>query len=413
MYDRLFTEDWDFRSANTKEYTHCYHSYPAMMIPQIARRLINEYAPQGKFQLLFDPYMGSGTSLVEASLKGIDSIGTDLNPLARLISEVKSKHYPYNRIEEAFSYIQAKFNTYTQADVIDTDFTHITKYEFWYSQEHLFKLSYITQLINDLEADIQNFFKLSLAEVIREASFTRNSEFKRYKMSEIQLKKFNPDVFKLFEGKIARNLKGLKDYNSIPKKGEAKIYDFNSTFSIPSNIISEETIDMVVTSPPYGDSRTTVAYGQFSRWANEWFQFSNAKNLDSILMGGKPSKESLFETTSIKNELEAIKSIDEKRYYDVISFLNDYYLSINNVSKTVRKGGKVCYVVGNRNVKGIQIPLDHFTAEMFEKNSFKHEITIVRSIPNKKMPSKNSPTNEKGILVDTMTSEYIVILNKY
>jgi len=28
---------------------------------------------------------------------------------------------------------------------------------------------------------------------------------------------------------------------------------------------------MVVTSPPYGDSRTTVAYGQFSRWANEWF----------------------------------------------------------------------------------------------------------------------------------------------
>lgn len=37
MYRREYTSDWDFRDSNTKEYTHCYHNYPAMMIPQIAR----------------------------------------------------------------------------------------------------------------------------------------------------------------------------------------------------------------------------------------------------------------------------------------------------------------------------------------------------------------------------------------
>ena len=31
---------WNFKTANTKEYTHCYHNYPAMMISQIANRLI-------------------------------------------------------------------------------------------------------------------------------------------------------------------------------------------------------------------------------------------------------------------------------------------------------------------------------------------------------------------------------------
>ena len=46
-----------------------------MMIPQVARTLIQEFRPDGKFALLFDPYMGSGTSLVEASLLGINSIG--------------------------------------------------------------------------------------------------------------------------------------------------------------------------------------------------------------------------------------------------------------------------------------------------------------------------------------------------
>ena len=83
MYNRVIDNRWSFRDANTKELTHCYHTYPAMMIPQVARSLINEYKPGGKLEIIFDPYMGSGTTLVEAALAGINAIGTDLNPLAQ------------------------------------------------------------------------------------------------------------------------------------------------------------------------------------------------------------------------------------------------------------------------------------------------------------------------------------------
>ena len=31
--------EWDFRNEDTKEFTHCFHIYPAMMIPQVARGL--------------------------------------------------------------------------------------------------------------------------------------------------------------------------------------------------------------------------------------------------------------------------------------------------------------------------------------------------------------------------------------
>ena len=207
-----------------------------------------------------------------------------------------------------------------------------------------------------------------------------------------KIKLFNPNTFKLFEEKASRNLKGLKEYNSIPHRPCTIIADFNSTIDIPSDILPDNSVDIVVTSPPYGDSRTTVAYGQFSRWANEWFNFENAQNLDSIL--------------------NCIKALDEKRYFEVISFLNDYHESIKNVAKTIRNGGTACYVVGNRNVKGTQISLDFFTAEMFEKYGFKHKITLVREIPNKRMPSKTSPTNKTGKKVSTMNNEYIVILDK-
>lgn len=78
----------------------------------------------------------------------------------------------------------------------------------------------------------------------------------------------------------------------------------------------------------------------------------------------------------------------------------------------MRKGGRICYVVGNRRVKSIQIDLDYFTAEMFEKCGCRHDITIVREIPNKRMPSKNSPTNVAGAKGDTMSNEYIVIMTK-
>lgn len=413
-FKRIIDDRWSFRTANTKEYTHCYHTYPAMMIPQVARTLIEEYKPSNKFEMLFDPYMGSGTSLVEASLIGINSVGTDLNPLARMMGKVKTTHYSESEILKIFRDIQADLIFYDEHKVEDRNFDRISNYSFWYSEDSLLKLSYLQQLIKQYSTEENiDFFLLALSEVVREVSFTRNGEFKRYKMSAKSLANFNPDTFKLFETKIDRNLKGLIAYNKVaPNNAIASVYGFNSTIEIPSEILSKDSVDMVVTSPPYGDSHTTVAYGQFSRWALEWFGFENAKDLDRRLMGGNKSNEELFPTISIRKELDEIKSADAKRYEEVVGFLNDYCLSMRHVADVVRRGGVVCYVVGNRTVKGVQIPLDYFTAEVFESCGFKHEITIVREIPNKRMPAKTSPTNIAGAKVSTMSNEYIVILRK-
>lgn len=412
QYKREVVDRWSFRTANTKEYTHCYHAYPAMMIPQVARCLIEEFKPTGRCEVLFDPYCGSGTSLVEASLKGMNSIGTDLNPLARLISRVKTTRYEEEKINTIFLILQDQMARYDETLVIARNFDRISNASYWYTEQILLKLSYLSQLIDKLAGECADFFKVALSEVVRESSFTRNGEFKRFRMTEAQIRVFNPDVFKLFEEKVLRNIKGLMEFNRAVKKCRVSICDFNSSSTIPEQILPKGTVDMVVTSPPYGDSRTTVAYGQFSRWSNEWFEFEYARNLDNILMGGGKCSEERFETESIQAELEQIKQRDQGRYSEVVAFLNDYWASIQHVAPTIRRGGVVCYVVGNRNVKGVQIPLDYFTAEMFEKMGFEHETTIVREIPNKRMPSKTSPTNQKGVKVGTMKNEYIVIMKK-
>lgn len=410
IYSRTFTEDWDFRDSDTKDFTHSYHNYPAMMIPQIARKLISEYAPNGAVDLIFDPYMGSGTTLVEAKINNINSVGTDLNPLARFISEVKTTNFSVPDILQGISTIKSLLHNFN----IDTYFCskHITNSDFWYSKLNLAELNFLSTEIELLPNNILPFFKLALSECVREVSYTRNGEFKRYRMAVDKLPDHNPDTFNLFFKKLKRNIKGLEQFNACQSNASATISSFNSVDGIPSNILADSSVDMVVTSPPYGDSGTTVAYGQFSRWANEWFKFDNAKNIDNLLMGGSKINEFVLKTVSISEQLSDIKNVDAKRYKEVLFFLDDYYRSITNVAKTVRLGGRVCYVVGNRNVKGVQIPLDYFTIETFESNGFTHIDTFVRCIPNKRMPSKTSPSNVKGANVSTMSNEFIIIMEK-
>ena len=78
----------------------------------------------------------------------------------------------------------------------------------------------------------------------------------------------------------------------------------------------------------------------------------------------------------------------------------------------VNEGGFVCFVVGNRTVKGRVLPTDEFTRWCFETYGFDYIGTEVRVIRNKRLPSVISPSGKKGDTVQTMNAEYIVICKK-
>lgn len=413
MYQRVINEDWDFRTANTKEFTHGYHGYPAMMIPQVARQLIKEYSTK-KTGLIFDPYCGSGTTLVEAKLAGINSCGTDINPLAALISKTKVENYDLIEIER----IKTRFEQHLSRFTLKSKFIRIpeiTNIDFWFKNEIVTQLGYIDWFIeNEIDEKFTNFFRIPFSETIRESSYTRNNEFKLYRISANDLNSFNVNPFDLFIKKIERNIKGLEDFNKKVKNKEAKsdVYDFNSCLQIPEQFIAPNSVDLVVTSPPYGDSRTTVAYGQFSALSNQWLGVNEARKVDSNLMGGTIKNKVVINIKSAQDQLDKIKSIDPKRFLEVNAFLFDYYQSISNVAKVIKENGRICYVVGNRTVKKINIPLDYITVDFFKEFGFELENITVRNIPNKKMPKQNSPTNKPGEIVSTMNHEFIVIMKK-
>ena len=407
-------DDWTFARANTRDLTHCYHDYPARMIPQVARRLLRQYGAAGG--LLFDPYCGTGTSLVEGRLAGMDVVGTDLNPLARLIARTKASVVCVAEVEAATARLEAHLRL--PVGEAPGSLAGVARLEFWFSPSVAARLAHIGVWIATLEdGDVRRFFEVAWSETVRESSNTRNHEFKLYRMSEADLERFTPDVFGLMRAKVRRNVLGLREFAAqmalLPRVGELRVYDFNSVAGIPGAALEDGAVDLVLTSPPYGDSATTVAYGQYSRLSSAWLGFTELEGVDRTLMGGRARPVGRrFASGALETAIAAIEASDAKRAGEVAAFYGDLEDSIQHVAAKVRVGGHACYVVGNRRVKGVELPTDDAVRCAFESQGFVWRATHVRAIPGKRMPAQNSPSNVVGALEATMSREFVVVMER-
>ncbi len=402
-------DDWTFRDAKTRQLTHCFHDYPARMIPQVAGKLLDWYAPpSGR---LFDPYCGSGTSLVEGMRRGLDVIGTDLNPLARLLCEAKTTPVALSEVDAATIALE-EFIRHTQPQTI-AQIDGITRLDFWFKPSVIEKLVTLRDFINALpNEDLRRFFAVAFSETVRECSNTRNEEFKLYRYETARLAKFAPDVYAVMRAKLTRNRAGLREFLDVlpTPVSQRQVFAFNTVDGIPEEV---GAVDVVVTSPPYGDSQTTVAYGQYSRLSAAWLGLHEPARIDQKLMGSHKLKDlPAFPGLALNEALQQIATIDIKRAREVAAFYVDLEKSIANVARIIKRGGYACYVVGNRKVKGVTLPTDEAIRDFFAPHGYNYVTTHHRAIPNKRMPEKNSPSNVSGQLEQTMNREYIVVMRR-
>jgi site-specific DNA-methyltransferase (cytosine-N4-specific) len=408
----------DFKNIKNKYATHGIHTYPAVMIGPVARYCIDKYLKPVTH--LIDPFVGSGSVLVESAIKNIHSVGVDLNPLAVAISKAKTTTIDIKEVLKIRNLIFKIIKTSKQKHYHIPE--NVTQWDFWFSEKILQDILF---LIDSIETSIQNpeiknFYKITLSEIIRKASYQRNGEFKRYRIKKEDITKHNFDVFSRFFDQLEYNIEGMRDYITMKNKDDLQI-DPEVYYHDSRNLywIEDNSFDGLLTSPPYGDSGTTVAYGQFSRFSLELLNFEidhQINNLDAVLLGGKKSTSNTnvqkIESQKLGETLDKLYEIDDKRAKEVEKFYIDYFEAINEYSRILKPGSRLVYVVGNRTVKKLWIETDIITKEMFEQFEFKSKGIFFREIPNKRMPSMNSPTNVKGEKITTMVNEFIVAMEK-
>jgi hypothetical protein len=208
---KYIDNSWDFRNENTKTYTHCFHNYPAMMIPQVARRIIENFGRNAN--ILFDPYCGTGTSLVEANLSGINAIGTDINPLARLIATAKTTKIDI----QVLDLFLRDFNDYIFSinfrieNIKSVIIPHIKNIDYWFSKTIQKKLGIILGYIENInDISIKNFFKVAFSETVRLVSFNEPNKF---------------------------NLKYYKNFKDREFVVSTRVCSFNTLEKVPINIL--------------------------------------------------------------------------------------------------------------------------------------------------------------------------------
>ena len=413
-YTRTEQKELSFYGEQLLRGRHRVHPYPAMLHPLLVDFLIDTYAE--KEDVIFDPFCGSGVTLLQSGINGHESIGFDINPLALLIARAKIQTYREEKLLREFE--DLKKTVYQNASPLfddddKIDVPKIKNRDYWYSKSVIDDLGIIRFVLKNNPYKCKDFFMANFAFICRDQSLTRKGEFKRYRLNKEKIAKAKNEVFTRFFSHTQEMIEVFLN-TDIPRKKSRPILA-NSENKIPTKI----KYDLVITSPPYGDSRTTVAYGQYSSFGSEWINNLNGHagnsgySIDRECLGKESQlSDDLNDYDILTEVVEKIKSVDPKRANEVMYFFNGYYKSIRNIIENLNKKGRVCFIVGNRTVKGFQIPMDQITASFIDNMGLNFEGIFIRDILNKVMPSKNSPSNKTGMKSRTMSHEYIVIFSK-
>lgn len=298
------------------------HTYPAKAVPEMVSDLIKKIMSIKSINTVLDPFVGSGTTALEAKYLGLDFWGSDLNPLAVLLSKTKvltieNTTYTKRRLSEFIVQVKEEYPKARLIPVCTFD-----SIDYWFKEENIRELNFlkfkISQFINRANKANREMYALILltafSSTIRRVSLTRNGEFKLYRMSPSDIERFSISSIDEFKEAVSHLLDMLVAANDSYKKETRSTICLQNAKSL--NYLKDKSIDLVITSPPYGDSKTTVAYGEFSKLSLQWMEDLLKKyvgievadcNCDEQLLGGRKSEWSLNDEKDFYKSKEVVK----------------------------------------------------------------------------------------------------------
>lgn len=255
-------------------------SYRACFKPQLPRFFINRLTKEGDF--IYDPFLGRGTTIIEAGLLNRKVIGNDINPLSIILSEPRFLIPDYNELKEYLQSIPVYKNLRAEID-LSMFYNKDTEGEIVSLKNYLLEKSYSDSL-NKLDKWIR---------MISTNRLTGHSKgfFSVYTMppnqavsSERQIrinKKYNqrPDYRNVKEIILSKTKSLIKDITPLEKIRLADVYKtavFLNSDARLTKIIPDNFVQLTVTSPPFLD---VVQYAQ-DNWLRCWFNGINVNEIE-------------------------------------------------------------------------------------------------------------------------------------
>ena len=373
-----------FISKDQRLYTHGIHKYPAKFFPELPRWIIEKYTDRGN--LVLDPFMGSATANLEASLLGRNSIGVDVDQFSRYISKVKTTVISGEELTSAKEELQAIINQYSQKSLIN-GVPNFPYRDNWFKPYILKELAYIKMSIQQLNQSrkIRDFFLICFSSIIRTVSEADNNCTRTVIRKKLNKQVNEGDAISLFLKRVERNVEGMIALSEAKPTGSV---------SIPSNAdarnlqgIDSASIDLAVTSPPYMNA---VDYPRTHQLELYWLGFADGSLADlKKLHVGTESVQAkdykILHNTQSKlanAEIAKIYKMDQRRSYIASKYIDDMQANLEEVHRVLKPGKRYVLVVGNNLVRGIQFETWKYLKEIAPKVGYKVEQSFVSAIIN-------------------------------
>ncbi len=398
-----------------------------MMVPKVQGTILDSIIEEfPSTSNVLDPFVGSGTSLVECMHRGLAFTGIDINPLAGLLSLVKAQPSDPIRMKNGFASLLRRI-ALDDLGITRPPFLHQDK---WFEESASVHLSRIVRSIEQEEdLSLRRVFWVGLARCIRLVCNSRQSTYKLHQRPREDIENRNnnaatatfTNALKDVIAQLSAHHSQLSSAGLLNKEGKY-VRKVNIVIGPAQSVLintTDEKFDLIVTSPPYGDNGTTVPYGQYSYLALQWIPLSdicenvnknlvaNTHSTDTASLGGSLSQ-ALERGTKTCGHLPAyqaaikILGTNQNGAKRFASFSADLAQTAALLAERTKSGGLHVWTVGDRYIGGERVPTGELLSEVLSEHGVQPLHVADRRIIAKKMALRNASSR-------TMTTERIIV----
>jgi hypothetical protein len=415
--------------------THQLFRYPAKFHPPVVGKLLDLFTTPG--QLVLDPFVGSGTLLIEASIRSRRSIGFDIDPVAVSVAAAKTRDYDLPEVENCCKRLLSKLAGCERShdEYKDLMFRDISEEEYvkvvdgeglwvpeipninhWFRRYVLVDLSRILAAIESISttAEVRLLLRVVFASIIRNSSNAdpvpvsglEYTAHMRRRDEEGRL----VDPYALIKSALSKARVAVENYSTARSKHLAEpIVGLADSMQLP--LASLSPVDAVLTSPPYHNA---VDYYRRHNLEMYWLRhvdsYSDRLALIPRYIGRPkiPAKHPLLALPWDPPPLtglweDRIRQADPQRANDFRHYVQAMTRTFSELARAVRPGVPAIIVVGHSSWNDSKIPTRDLFSELAA--DFKLEDTLYYPVKNRYM----SYSRRNSASID---SEYVLILRR-